>query len=387
MRSRVAVCGLLGLLSGCGVFGGDDNIEPPAELVDIEQELEIDDVWSERVGRGGEGLRLGLRPASDGARVYAGSHDGRIAAFDVDSGDRQWRVDTDLQLSAGPAFASGMLAFGTANGDLVLIDAEDGTELWRRAVESEVLAPPAMNANVVVLRTIDGRLRGFSTRDGSTRWTVQQNMPALTLRGNSSPVLIGSTVVAGFDNGRIGAYDVATGESEWEIAIASPTGRNELERLVDVADGIGIVGSDVYTASYQGRAVGIDLDTGDLLWQQELSSFAGLGVDVNNVYVTNEFGTVIALGRRTGTELWRQEALRLRDVSAPTRFENSIVVGDFEGYLHWLSTQDGDFVARERASSGRVTSAPLVVNRTLIVQTDDGTVSAFRIEREDEEDE
>ncbi len=387
MRSRVAVCGLIGLLSGCGVFGGDDNIEPPAELVDIEQELEIDDVWSERVGRGGEGLRLGLRPASDGARVYAGGHGGRIAAIDVDSGDRQWRVDTDLQLSAGPAFAGGMLAFGTANGDLVLIDAEDGTELWRRAVESEVLAPPAMNANVVVLRTIDGRLRGFSTRDGSTRWTVQQNMPALTLRGNSAPVLIGSTVVAGFDNGRIGAYDVATGESEWEIAIASPTGRNELERLVDVADGIGIVGSDVYTASYQGRAVGIDLDTGDLLWQQELSSFAGLGVDVNNVYVTDEFGAVIALGRRTGTELWRQEALRLRDVSAPARFENSIVVGDFEGYLHWLSTEDGDFVARERASSGRVTSAPLVVNRTLIVQTDDGRVSAFRIEREDEEDE
>ena len=379
MRGRLALLGLAAFGSGCGVFGGDDNIEPPAELVEFDETLDVEEVWSNGVGDAGENLRLGLRPASDGARIYAAAYDGRVEAFNADTGRDEWSVDTELALSAGPAFAGGMLAFGTANGELVLLNAADGSEIWRRAIGSEVLAQPAMTASVIVVRTLDGRLRGFSTSDGSTLWSVQQSMPPLTLRGNSSPLIAGTVVIAGFDNGRVGAYDLRSGDPDWEIAIASPTGRNELERLVDVADGIGVVGNDVYTVSYQGRAVGIDLDTGNLLWQQELSSFAGLGVDVNNVYVTNDVGAVIALGRRTGTEIWRQEALRLRDVTAPTRFESSIVVGDFEGYLHWLSLEDGDFVARERAGSGRVTAAPLVVNRLLVVQTTDGTVAAFRV--------
>lgn len=385
MKARLVMLALAASAGGCGLFGGDDNIEPPSDLVDFEATLEIDEVWSNGVGRAGERLRLGLRPATDGARIYAGGNGGRVAAFNLETGRREWRVDTELPLSAGPAYANGMLAFGTANGELVLVSAADGAELWRRRVDSEVLAAPAMTANVIVLRTVDGRLRGFSTRDGSTLWTVQQTMPALTLRGNSAPVIAGSTAVAGFDNGRIGAYAVASGDPEWEITIAAPAGRNELERLVDVADGVGVVGNDVYTATYQGRAVGIDLVTGSLLWQHELSSFAGLGVDVNNVYVTTDVSAVVALGRRSGTEIWRQEALRLRDATAPTRFENTLVVGDFEGYLHWLSVDGGEFVARERAGSARVTAAPLVVNRMLVVQTADGTVAAYRIELPEDE--
>lgn len=387
MKGRITVIALFGLAtSACGLFGGgDEAVEPPAELVEFDETLAVEEVWDQGIGDSGEALRLGLRPASDGARIYAGAYDGRVEAYAVDSGDEQWEVDTDLPLSAGPAYADGMLAFGTSEGDLVLLDASDGSEIWRRSVGSEVLAPPAMTAGIVVLRTVDGRLRGFTTSDGSTEWTVSQNMPALTLRGNSSPVISGTTAISGFDNGRVGAYDIDSGEPAWEVAIASPTGRNELERLVDVADGIGVVGSDVYTASYQGRAVGIDLGSGNMIWQEELSSFAGLGVDVNNVYVATEDGTIVALGRRSGTELWRQPALARRDVTAPTRYEGSLVVGDFEGYLHWMSPEDGTFVARERIGGDRVTSAPIVVNRTLVAQTADGSIAAFRIERDDEE--
>lgn len=387
MKGRITAVALFGAVtSACGLFGGgDEAIEPPAELVEFNETLALEELWDQNVGDSGEALRLGLRPASDGARIYAGAYDGRVEAYAVDSGDQQWDVDTELPLSAGPAYADGMLAFGTTEGDLVLLNASDGSELWRRTVGSEVLAPPAITGEVVVLRTVDGRLRGFSTSDGSTEWTVSQNMPPLTLRGNAAPVISGTTVIAGFDNGRVGAYDVDSGETAWEVAIASPTGRNELERLVDVADGIGVVGSDVYTASYQGRAVGINLGSGNMIWQEELSSFAGLGVDVNNVYVTTSDGTVVALGRRSGTELWRQPALARRDVTAPTRFESSLVVGDFDGYLHWMSPEDGAFVARRRAGGDRVTSAPIVVNRTLVAQTADGSIAAFRLERDEDE--
>jgi len=161
--------------------------------------------------------------------------------------------------------------------------------------------------------------------------------------------------------------------------VAAPTGRTELERLVDISAGLRVAGSDVFAVGYHGRAVGIALETGLVLWQQELSSYSGLGVDLNSVYVTDEFSEVVALNRGAGTPMWRQNALRLRDVTAPTAYGTTIVVGDFEGYLHWLNPSDGSFLARERAASNRIASAPLVVGRSLFAQAEDGTVAAYQV--------
>lgn len=377
--SRLLLAALaVAALSGCGVMGRNkDTSEPPAELISFQRSLDVRRVWSGKVGRGTERLRLALRPASDGARIYAGSHDGEVVALDAATGRRVWAVRTRLALSAGPAFGEGVLAFGTTAGELLLLDAQTGEQRWVVPVGSEVLAPPVIARGVVVLRTIDGRLRGFSVASGSNLWSVEQSRPALTLRGNTAPRVAGTVVVAGFDNGRVGAYDIATGDPLWEVAIATPSGVSELERLVDVGAGLQVVGNDVYVAGYQGRAVGIDLSSGGVVWQQELSSYAGLGVDLNYVYVSDDVSAVVALDRRGGAQVWRQEALRLRDVTAPTRFAGALVVGDFQGYLHWLDPATGEFLARERAGSSRITGAPLVVGNLLYVQGDDGTVAAF----------
>jgi len=379
-RARVVCCLLLvgGLVAGCGGRSKDTS-EPPAELTSFKQTLEVKKLWSTKVGGSAERLRLGLKPASDGARIYAGAHDGQAASFDAQTGKKIWAVKTRLPLAAGPGFGDGLVVFGTTDGDLVALDAETGEERWRHAVGSEVLAAPAVATNVIVLRTVDGRLRGFSTSDGSELWNVDQTLPALTLRGNTAPRVAGTVVVTGFDNGRVGAYALRTGEAQWEIAVANPTGRSELERLVDVSAGLQVVGNDVYAVGYNGRAVGIDLNTGILLWQQDMSSYAGLGADFNNVYVTNNVDAVIALDRNGGNQVWRQEALRLRDVTAPTRYGNSLVVGDFQGYVHWLDPADGHFIARARAAGDRITAAPLVVGQNVYVQGEDGSVTAFTV--------
>jgi outer membrane protein assembly factor BamB len=366
------------LVSGCGLFGGDDDaIEPPAELVEFNSDLDVRRLWNTKIGGATERLRLGLKPASDGASIYVGSYDGRIEALSADTGRSQWSSRLDVNLTAGPAFGAGSLAFGTANGELILVDAATGEVRWQRPAGSEVIAPPAIGSDVVVFRTVDGRLRAFDLDTGDEVWSVEQSLPPLTLRGDTAPVITGQIVVSGFDNGRIGAYDIDTGTPLWEIPIANSSGRNELERLVDIGSNLAVVGNDVYTVGVNGRAVGIDLRTGQVVWQQETSSFAGLGVDANNVYVTDEFGTVAAYDRRRGAPIWRQEDLRLRDVTAATRFGNLLVVGDFEGYLHWLDPEDGRFRARERAGSDRITAPPLVLGQTLYVQSDDGSVSAF----------
>jgi len=381
--ARIAALAVLAAaLVACG--RSKDTSEPPAKLTEYEQTLDVVKVWSSKVGGKSERLRLGLRPATDGARIFAGAYDGQVASFDAATGKKAWSVKTGLPLTAGPGFADGLLTFGTANGELLGIDAATGEERWRQQIGSEILAAPAMGGGVVVVRTVDGRLRGFSASNGMMVWNIEQNLPALTLRGNTAPRVSGTLVVSGFNNGRVAAYELANGDAAWEVAIANPTGRSELERLVDVSAGISIVGNDVYVVGYHGRAVGIDLQTGVVLWQQELSSYAGLSADVTNVYVTSDFDAVVALDRQAGTQIWRQEALRLRDLTAPTRFANTVVVGDFEGYLHWLSPDNGDLLARQRAAGQRITGAPLVVGQNVYVQGDDGTVAAYTVRRDEE---
>jgi len=370
---------LLALPVVIGCASKKDTAEPPAALTAVEKTLDVHKLWSGKVGRGSERLRLGLRPASDGTHVFAGGHNGEVSAFDAQTGRKVWSVKTDLELAAGPAFGDGVLVFGTSDGQLVALDATSGAQRWLEAIGSEVVASPVIASGVVVLRTVDGRLRGFATATGNTLWSVQQNHPSLTLRGNTAPRVAGATVVSGFANGRVGAYDLRTGDAAWEVAIANPTGRSELERLVDVSAGIQVVGNDVYVVGYHGRAVGIDLATGVVLWQQDMSSYAGLTADFGNVYVTNDFDAVIALDRNGGTQVWRQEALRLRDLTAPTRYANTLVVGDYQGYLHWLDPVNGKFVAREHAAKARISAAPLVVGQNVYVQGDDGTVAAYTV--------
>ena len=361
----------------------NDITEPPAELVAFKPSIDVRKVWSTKVGGSTERLRLGLRPATDGARIFAGAHDGQAAAYDAETGRKVWSIKTKLPLSAGPAYGDGLLVFGTTDGELLALDAETGMERWREAVGSEVLAAPAIGVNVIALRTVDGRLRGFSATDGKTLWSVEENMPSLTLRGNTAPRVAGNLVVCGFNNGRVGAYDLTSGEAQWEVAVANPTGRTDLERLVDVSRGLEIVGSQAYVVGYHGRAVGVDMATGLVLWQHDISSYAGLGADFANVYVTSDVDAVVALDRRGGETVWTQEALRLRDLTAPTRFGTAVVVGDYEGYLHWLDAMDGHFVAREHAAKERITSAPLVVGDNIYVQGDDGTVAAYTVRSDD----
>ncbi len=373
------------LIGGCASAGRDTS-EPPADLVPIQAEVDVRRLWTARVGSGSERLRLPLRPDSDGVHIFAAAHDGQVSAFEIETGRRAWNVRTDLPLSAGPSYDGGLLALGSTDGYLILLEAQTGEERWRQQVGSEVMATPVISGNSVLLRTVDGRLRAFATASGNLIWTVEQSAPILTLRGNAPPRIAGNRVIAGFSNGRVGAYSLANGDTIWEAQVAVPSGRNELERLVDVGAALQVVGSDAFAVAYNGRLVALDVDTGDLLWApQQLSSFAGLGADWNNVYVTDAVGTIHAIDQRNGASLWQQDALRLRDVTAPVRFGDVLVAGDLEGWVHVLDPGDGRFLARVRGASGRVTGPPLVVGERLFVQTESGRLAAFTLVTDDED--
>ena len=357
----------------------EKEIAPPAELVAFRPTLRVERVWSAATRGGEEVLRLGLRPAIADDRAYVAGHGGDLQALELATGRTLWRVTTELQFAGGPAAGEGLVAAGTTDGELAAFDAGNGALRWRVATGGEVLAAPAIGGGLVVVRTVDGRLRGLRAADGAEAWSYEQPVPRLTLRGNGAPVIHGDQVLAGFDNGKVIALALDSGEMLWNSTVAAPHGRTEIERLVDIDSPVRVAGQDVYVVGFQGRVAMLALDSGQIWWGRDLSSHRGLALGEDRLYVTTADSTVVALSRRDGTEVWRQEQMLRRGLTAPALVGDTIVVADFEGYLHWLDASTGELVGRERAGRGRIGNAPTVADGFAVLQTDAGEVQAWRV--------
>jgi outer membrane protein assembly factor BamB len=179
-----------------------------------------------------------------------------------------------------------MVVVGSADGWVIVLDAKDGSERWRVSLGGETLSPPLIEENHVIVATIDNRLRALNAIDGSERWIIEQATPALTMRGSATPAIAGSSVIAGFDNGRLLAARIDTGDVVWDAVLAPPSGRSDLERLSDIDGQISVVGQDIYAAGYQGRVASVAAESGQVLWAREISSYVGVSADWNSVYTT-----------------------------------------------------------------------------------------------------
>lgn len=381
MNRRAASLALLALsfgLGACGLFGDEEELKP-AELVPLKDRIDVQRVWRQKVGADAEFLRLALRPVGDGRRIYAAGAKGTVAAYEPQSGETIWETDLDSDLSSGPGVGSDFVVVVTTDGEVLALDAASGEEQWRVPLKAEALATPLVGDGVVVVQTVDNQLRALDLFDGRELWTVIQSMPALTVRGTATPVLAGSSVVTGFDNGRVVAVDLDTGTTEWEALLAPPTGRSDLERLSDVDGLLAVVGQDIYAAGYQGRLGSIAAESGQVLWGVEISSLEGVAADWTSVYSVQDEGTLLSLSRRTGAENWRQELLLRREPTLPIPFNTTVAVGDFEGYLHFFNNIDGEYLARVRPGSDAISNPPIVVGDLLYVQTDGGEIAAYRI--------
>lgn len=373
--------------AGCGIFGGRDDEElKPRELVEFERTLDVRRAWNARLGKGSEFLRLALSPDGDGERVYAASRDGVVSAYDPATGERLWRSELKLRLSAGPGVGNGRVVVASSDGNLVCLRADDGSEVWRTDLAGESLSRPVIRDDSVIVYTIDGTLHVLSRFNGRERWSLDQGLPPLTLRGASTPVVVGSTIIAGFDNGRLIASGLADGNARWEVMLSPPTGRSDLERLSDVDGAIVAVGRDVYASGYQGRLAAVAAESGQILWAREISSQVGLAADSDNLYVVTDTGELVALSRRSGAERWRHDLLLRREPTAPARLGDAVVVGDLEGYLHFFDAGDGRTVARVRVDKGMLSGSPVVIGDMLYVQSESGRLAAYRIVVPEEEE-
>ena len=334
-----------------GACGSSPSPElPPTPLKTIDHPAAVKRLWDAKIGAGAGDNYLKLGPAIDGKRGFVTDDKGHVRAFDVHTGKAIWDVQLHLPVTGGVGLAGNRVLVGTRRGKVVALSKDDGHVLWRTTVSSEVLAPPGGAQGVVVVRTVDGRLFGLDADTGKRKWTYDANVPVLTLRGTSAPVVSNGIVVCGFDNGKLVALTLGDGTVLWDTTVAVPHGRSELERIVDIDGDPVIRGNTVYVASYQGRVAAVQLDSGRMLWARDISSYAGLTVDDKKVYVTDASGDIWALDRYAGATLWKQDKLKRRRLTAPVLDGKYVVVGDYAGYLHWLSTDDGHRVARARVT-------------------------------------
>nr|MBL0711690.1 outer membrane protein assembly factor BamB [Colwellia sp.] len=386
-QQLLAVFLLSSLLFSCS---STDEEEAPAELVaeltDISVKFEPKVVWEESVGDGSEGFFSRLKPIVAYDNVYSASRAGDVIAFDKKSGKQIWQADLsdvngersfwDSRLSAllagGPTAGLNKIFIGSENGKIYALDAQTGELVWQASIKGEVINAPAVDSGVVVVNSASGIMKAFNANNGEELWQVDQEVPALTLRGISAPVIISGGILIGSGKGDVNVYLLEKGQQGWSTEIGESTGSTELERVIDVDSAPVAFGDKIYAVSARGNLAAIELKSGRLLWKRQYSSYRQLSIYRNTIFLTNNHGHVYAIDRINGIERWSNLALTNRGVTGPAIVDGYVVVGDFEGYLHWLDQETGEIVARHKVDSSGIHSTPTVVKGILYSQSRDG---------------
>ena len=358
------------LLAGCSGSTGPKM----AELSELPASIPVRTLWQASVGGAGDAI---LFPALAVDGVYAAAQDGTVARFEASTGQESWRVNAGRTLSGGVGSDGTLVAVGTFDGEVIALDGRSGEARWRARVSSEVLSAPLVTGDLVIVRSADGRLFALDAKDGRRRWLYQRSSPPLSVRSPVGMFADRGYLLTGFAGGKLVSIALANGNVRWEATVALPRGATVLERVTDVV-GLPVVAErEVCAVAYQGRIGCFDLASGNPVWSRELSSTAGLALDARYVFVSDDKGAVHALDRAGGATVWKQDRLFQRHLTAPLALGREVAVGDVEGYVHFLSRESGAFVGRVATDGSSIRSSLVRLDRGLLVQTQEGNLYAL----------
>ena len=373
---RLACLLLVTTLASCSMFSSKKPRVEPAPLVNFKPSLTVRTLWQADLGRAGTPF---LAPAFTDGKVYAAGSDGKVVALDAASGRQVWSVTVDADIAAGVGADTATVVVASARGTVFAFDAATGKQRWKVKASTEVLSAPAVGSGVVVVRSMDNKIVAYDVESGERRWVVQRTAPALVLRAAPGIVINDGVAFIALPAGRLLAINTATGTARWDAPVAEPRGATELERVADVSGVPALLGREVCATAYQGRIACVDTGNGSLRWAREFSADVGPAMDQRYVFAADELGSLAGFSRDTGGSLWRSTALRGRGLSAPVSFGRAVVVGDKEGYLHFLSREEGAMLARISVGA-QVRAAPVVTGANLVVQTVEGKLIALTTE-------
>lgn len=355
------------LLNGCGIFAGKDNSEPPSPLPKFTPTVTLKTAWSKNIGGGSDNFYLKLAPTVVDDTVYVSNDKGMVYALDALTGAQRWQYNAKEAITGSIGADYSTVLLGLQTGDVIALSADKGELLWRVHLSSEILVAPQVRGDTVVVRSLDGKLFGLESTTGETRWVYERDVPVLSLRGNSTPMIIDDEVYVGLDNGKLAVLDLQTGNPKWESRITIIKGRSDVERMVDIDGQLSHDEHSIYVSSYQGNTAGVERYSGDVLWREELPSYVGSTVDYDSLYLVDSSDNLYAINKDIGSTKWKYTSLKQRKLTAPSVLGQYVIMGDYEGYVHWFDTSDGTAVARTRVGSAPLRVAPLVINDNLVL--------------------
>ncbi len=367
--------GLMLFLVACS---SKDNSEPPALLTEIDAPIPLQIHWSTDTGAEDNVGLYNLSPLLIDDQILSIDTAGTIKNIDAKSGQLRWSFESDLAAITGLAGNQRVIVVSSGDGDLAVFDRlENGLEKrWSIQLTGEIRAIPTIGNQQVFVRTVAGKLSAVSLADGSIQWTISRRIPALSLTGNSPPIIDGNRLIVGFDDGKLTAFDQSNGQTIWETVISHATGRTEIERLVDIDGQFLLKDGIVYVSTYQGRLSAVQAIDGNVIWSRKFSSYQSIIADEEALYITGDLSHLWAIDRRTGSAFWKQEVLHARKITAPQLLDNKIVVADLYGYVHWFDKSDGSLQGRIRSSESAHIAQPLYWQNNAIVLDSAGRLSS-----------
>lgn len=342
-------------------------------------------IWSISAGDGIGAFYSNLRLAFQKNTLFSADRHGIVKALDIANGNEKWKVDlsehTHFFSSHLPALLSGGLAVsgnkvyvGSEKAVVFALNSSDGRVVWKTKVSGEVISRPVISDNTVLIHSSNGQLQALNEFDGALKWTVNLGMPFLSLRGESTPAIAFGAAIVGSDNGYISAVLLQQGKLIWQQRISKLSGATEIDRLNDVDTTPIIIKDTVYTLGYNGNLAALDLRSGQIIWKRELSSVNDFIINAGCIYLVDQDDRLVAIRSESGITAWTQSDLLHRKLTPPVIFKGYIVIGDAEGYLHWIKSSNGCYVAHNLVDSSGFLSAPLVADNKLIIQARGGRV-------------
>ncbi len=381
---RYCIFGLLGLmLVACGgkskktdFFGAEEKAKAPKVVTSTK----LNRNWRNKLGSGFKQGDAIISPSLLGDSIYAASPNGKIDRISADTGKTVWRNSLKkTNITAGVGTGGGLVLVGTDEGVVYALNQNDGSIAWQQQLSSEILASPVIEEDIVVARTGDGKVFGMSSYDGEVIWTISRQLPKLTLRGDSRPLLYGGVVFTGFSDGTLAALEARNGRALWDFPISFARGTSEIDRLSDIDTNPLLVSDFIYVSSYQDITHALNIKQQRIEWSADVSSFTSLAYDAAHLYISDKSGVVHQIDRSNGEKLWSQNGLRLFSISAPISVGPYVMVADGKGNLYVMNKSDGSYVGKHGIGASSIIGEPIADADTIYFMDSSGNVQSLSV--------
>jgi outer membrane protein assembly factor BamB len=376
-RSRLPArrgLGWVGVLLCAGLMACASSDKPsPKPLEPFSAQIAGRLVWSQRV----DGVTFPLAVAVNGGVFTVAGDGGTVLALDAQSGQELWRADVGSRLSAGVGSDGRFAAVVTRGTELVVIEA--GRIVWRKELGLRVSNAPLVAGERVFVLAVDRSVHAFDALDGRRLWTSRRPGDPLTLSQTGALLAFKDTLLVG-QGPRLTALDPLRGSVRWDVPVATPRGTNEVERLADLVGPVGRVGNLVCARAFQSAVGCVDAERGVVNWSKNVGGVNGVAADEQFVFGADASDRLTAWRLGAGEQAWNSDALLYRGLSAPLSVGKTLVFGDAEGNVFWLSREKGEMLLRLTTDGSAVVAAPAVTGSTMLVATRSGGLFAFRPE-------